>query len=388
MLKEISDDFEKLKQKRKKTTKNINELFNKIDDILNDTEKTIESLPDNELNTKLESFNTKFKSLKIEENYNNYFNSYYSSLSKLGKSISKTFTEIKELKDFYIYDYNKKLFYTIILKELYRRGDFLSANSLIKEAKLNFEEKDKLIFQDLNIITKELRNKKIEPLHNWCEKYKSYLENEKSNLFFETIKLEYLLMINDPNKTNSEIINFAKQNFKKFMNKNETFNEISKLMTLIIFRNNKISKNPYREYDINDLWKKITTLFTNNCCTYLKLPPESCFFLTICAGMISLPQILKAMKILNNKIEIGKDKELPFEIKLPNQFKFHSLFICPVTKEISNKDNPPMLLNCGHCVSKNALEKMEKTGTGRNQIKCPTCPNKQNYKDAKELHIF
>jgi len=195
MLKEISDDFEKLKQKRKKTTKNINELFNKIDDILNDTEKTIESLPDNELNTKLESFNTKFKSLKIEENYNNYFNSYYSSLSKLGKSISKTFTEIKELKDFYIYDYDKKLFYTIILKELYRRGDFLSADSLIKEAKLNFEEKDKLIFQDLNIITKELRNKKIEPLHNWCEKYKSYLENEKSNLFFETIKLEYLLMI-------------------------------------------------------------------------------------------------------------------------------------------------------------------------------------------------
>jgi len=195
-------------------------------------------------------------------------------------------------------------------------------------------------------------------------------------------------MINDPNKTNSEIINFAKLNFKKFMNKNETFNEISKLMTLIIFRNNKVSKNPYREYDINDLWKKITTLFTNNCCTYLKLPPESCFFLTICAGMISLPQILTAIRILNNKIEIGKDKELPFEIKLPNQFKFHSLFICPVTKEISNKDNPPMLLNCGHCVSKKALEKMEKIGTNRNQIKCPTCPNKQNYKDAKELHIF
>ena len=67
MLKEISDDFEKLKQKRKKTTKNINELFNKIDDILNDTEKTIESLPDNELNTKLESFNTNLNHLKSKK---------------------------------------------------------------------------------------------------------------------------------------------------------------------------------------------------------------------------------------------------------------------------------------------------------------------------------
>ena len=104
--------------------------------------------------------------------------------------------------------------------------------------------------------------------------------------------------------------------------------------------------------------------------------------------MISLPQLLKAEHILKSKKELLNEKELPYELQLPNQLKFHNLFICPVTKDTSTVDNPPMLLNCGHCVSKNALEKMQRVGSHSNQIKCPTCPNVQSVKDAQELFIF
>jgi len=68
--------------------------------------------------------------------------------------------------------------------------------------------------------------------------------------------------------------------------------------------------------------------------------------------MIALPQILKAERILKNKKDITNETELPYEIQKNNQLKFHSIFICPVTKEISTKDNPPMLLTCGHVVSR------------------------------------
>jgi hypothetical protein len=120
------------------------------------------------------------------------------------------------------------------------------------------------------------------------------------------------------------------------------------------------------------------------------LPNESGFYLSTLSGMIALPQIIKAEKILKNKKEIINEKELPYEIVLPNQLKFHSLFICPVTKEISTPENPPMLLNCGHTVSQNALEKMQKGSSSINsqQIKCPTCPNIQSIKDAQKLFIF
>lgn len=120
------------------------------------------------------------------------------------------------------------------------------------------------------------------------------------------------------------------------------------------------------------------------------MPNESGFYLTTLSGMIALPQILKAEKILKGKKEIINQKELPYEIHLSNHLKFHSLFICPVTKEISTPENPPMLLSCGHVVSQNALEKMQKGNStiNRDQIKCPTCPNIQNIKDAQNIYIF
>ena len=67
---------------------------------------------------------------------------------------------------------------------------------------------------------------------------------------------------------------------------------------------------------------------------------------------------------------------------------FHSIFICPVSKEISNQDNPPMLLTCGHVISKNSMEKIKK-GSGSNiKIKCPTCPKESSYSNCKQINIF
>lgn len=82
------------------------------------------------------------------------------------------------------------------------------------------------------------------------------------------------------------------------------------------------------------------------------MPKQSSFYITLLAGMIAMPQIVKASKVLKGKIDMIKDKELPYEISLPKELKFHSIFICPVTKESSTEENPPMLLSCGHVISK------------------------------------
>jgi hypothetical protein len=47
--------------------------------------------------------------------------------------------------------------------------------------------------------------------------------------------------------------------------------------------------------------------------------------------------------------------ELPFEIELNPKFIYHSIFYCPVMKEISMGDNNPVLLGCGHMISKYML---------------------------------
>lgn len=65
----------------------------------------------------------------------------------------------------------------------------------------------------------------------------------------------------------------------------------------------------------------------------------------------------------NDWINKSTINELPCEIDLGPDFKFHNVFFCPVSKEISTsqKDNPPMLLVCGHVISKNSLNRIAKT---------------------------
>ena len=44
-------------------------------------------------------------------------------------------------------------------------------------------------------------------------------------------------------------------------------------------------------------------------------------------------------------------KEFPLDIEIGKDFKFHSIFVCPISREISTPENYPMLLKCGHVIS-------------------------------------
>ena len=278
MLNEIITTLDKVKEKHKKANTNISNILNKLQNNLKDCEKKLKEIPESESQeNKKESYSkilnesiSSLKSMNLIDDYNNYYNNFYGSLSKLGKKMSKNFQTENNLSDCKIYSYDKSLFNTIILKDLYRRGDFETSDALIKDGNLNFDQNYKFVFQDLNLITRDLKDHNIDTLHKWCEKYKTYLESIKSNLFFEVLKLEYILMLNDNEKSLKECVQFAKKEFAQFLTNKEHYSEISKLMTLLIFRKNEVSKSPYTEYNnIDDLWKKVSDIFINNCCTYL-----------------------------------------------------------------------------------------------------------------------
>ena len=70
------------------------------------------------------------------------------------------------------------------------------------------------------------------------------------------------------------------------------------------------------------------------------------------ASTLSLPTLTQKLSNLRDRKDFEKMTELPVEIELGKEFKFHNIFKCPVAKEISQKDNPPCLLTCGHVISK------------------------------------
>jgi hypothetical protein len=52
---------------------------------------------------------------------------------------------------------------------------------------------------------------------------------------------------------------------------------------------------------------------------------------------------------------------LQIEIPLPPENRYHSVFACPVSKEQASVTNPPMMLECGHVVAKDSLQKLAKS---------------------------
>lgn len=46
------------------------------------------------------------------------------------------------------------------------------------------------------------------------------------------------------------------------------------------------------------------------------------------------------------------------EIELDTEHRYHSIFACPILRQQSSEENPPMKLVCGHVISRDALDKL------------------------------
>lgn len=102
------------------------------------------------------------------------------------------------------------------------------------------------------------------------------------------------------------------------------------------------------------------------------------------AGRAYLPRLLKASKLFAQTGEsIIEDSTLTLPLELAPEHRFHSIFICPVSKQQSTSSNPPLRLPCGHVVSKVSLEGIARRG----RFKCPYCPKEGAMVMTQELDI-
>ena len=77
----------------------------------------------------------------------------------------------------------------------------------------------------------------------------------------------------------------------------------------------------------------------------------------------------------------NKNDELPIEIDVGPNSRYHSIFACPILRQQTTDTNPPMRLTCGHCISRDALNKL----SVGHKLKCPYCPVEQNPNDARQI---
>lgn len=246
-------------------------------------------------------------------------------------------------------------------------------------------------FSEMYEILNELKNHNLAPAIVWSRINSAELDRRGSNLEFELSKLQYLWLFEGPKRNGlpdnhhngvTGAIAYAKLHFPHFPIRHRK--EIQKLVTAILYQSN-LNESPYKQvFDFEAAWEEVSSSFTREFCFLLGLSAESPLYVAATAGAIALPTLLKLASIVKEKrTEWTTQNELPVEIPLPRSMIYHAIFVCPVSKEQTTEENPPMMMPCGHVVAKESLHKLAKGG----RFKCPYCPNESHTRDAKQITL-
>lgn len=243
-------------------------------------------------------------------------------------------------------------------------------------------------FRKMYDILGELRyNGNPQPVMEWVAENRGQLEERGSNLEFELFRWQFIWIFNgagDPNMPAAEArhraIEYARERSSGFRERH--FLEFRQLICAMAFHSN-LDKSPYhRVFDSQDAWHEAIASFSREFCFLLGLTASSPLLHAVNAGCVALPALMKMNSLMNQtRANWTTQQELPAEVPLPSSLQFHSIFVCPVSKEQATQDNPAMLLPCGHVLAKQSLENIARVSF----IKCPYCPQQAHVSEAQSI---
>jgi hypothetical protein len=309
----------------------------------------------------------------------------YSGISKFGKSLEKTFksnlmpaehTPRFELS-------SKKLVNRAIVMHLARSGEFQVASTFMNEANVSVPDTLLREFSNMYDILQQIDCKNLGPAIEWAVDNRKSLLARGSNLEFSLHKLQFIHYLIDE-RDQVKAHGYAQTNLSVFGDR--YLCDISRLMASMLYVD-RIDGSPYTEIFARPSYEDVRGMFASEFCSLLGLPPQSPLYLAVTAGSIALPILAKMESVMKRRgAEWTTSHELPVEIDLPEIFMFHSVFVCPVSKEQTTDANPPMMLPCGHILANNSVRSLGKE-SATHTFKCPYCPMDTNYSQAKRVYF-
>ena len=260
---------------------------------------------------------------------------------------------------------------------------------------LGIDESESLVMQSqftamYHILSQLREHHNLQPAIMWAREHADALEKRASNLEFELCRLQYVMVflgdvemgVSDPTINQSRALAFAWQELQSFTGR--YMPELQQLLCALAFSTN-LEESPYRHiFDHQTVWDDVSASFTREFCGLMKLSAESPLYIAATAGAIALPTLLKLQTIMQQKrTEWTTENELPVETPLPPAYQFHSIFVCPVSKEQTTDSNPPMMMPCGHVIARESLQRLSKGG----KFKCPYCPGESHPREATKIFL-
>jgi len=242
----------------------------------------------------------------------------------------------------------------------------------------------KLPFQ-MYAILEAMKARNLEPTLNWAAKNHDQQLQNGSMLEFKLYQLQFVEMLSKGSRgeAKDEALLYARTHLVPFAAVHKE--EFQKLMACLLWVG-RLDQSPYSELMSSAHWEKLAEELTHQFCSLLGQSRESPLSVAVSAGFQGLPTLLKLTQVMAaKKQEWQVMKQLPIPIDIRPEFQYHSVFVCPVLREQSSDENPPMRMPCGHVVSKQSIMKLSKSSS--RPFKCPYCPSEAVASHCKQLHF-
>ncbi|CAG8541111.1 7891_t:CDS:2 [Ambispora gerdemannii] len=359
----------------------INSVEN-IDKIINALNESVEHISTSPENTSeaLSSLSRQIKEIStqtIEEH-----KEYQAVLSRYGKAIDKKWKhDVTLASNPNAFEGKDKILQMTVALHFICQGKFELGKTFMREAGLEISTELQSQFVKMYEILKAIREYNLEPALIWARSEREKLEKRGSSLEFQLHRLHFIQYLR--NQSRYEALHYAQLNFQYFQTQH--FREIQRLMCSLVYIN-RLESSPYADLLSTEGWTNIQNTFATDFCSLLGLSRESPLFISVTVGATALPWLIKMATIMKEKKnEWSQQNELPVEVPLTDDMRYHSIFACPVSKEQATEDNPPMMMPCGHVICKDSLNKLSKGQSSR--FKCPYCPNESIPTQAMRVHF-
>ncbi|XP_077992250.1 E3 ubiquitin-protein ligase RMND5A-like [Glandiceps talaboti] len=382
---EVDKVFGKFQQIASHSQKTLEELIQHVEGIRNE----LGNAPENHELTAAQSILLTQCAKKVKDSatcLGSNHKDLHSSVSKVGKAIDRNFMpDINALGQDSNFDSAEKinLINEVICEHFFRKGMLDIAEQLIQDAGLQVDGTNKEPFIEINKILEALKGRNLTPALQWAQMHREQLQAQNSSLEFKLHRLQFIELLKGGASSQQQILHYAR-NFGIFADGHSR--ELQVLMGSLLYLRQGIENSPYSHLLDPIHWLEICDVFTRDACALLGLSVDSPLSVSVQAGAVALPSLLNIKHVMQQRQVSGvwssKD-ELPIEVDLGSDCRYHSIFACPILRQQSTDHNPPMRLICGHVISRDSLNKL----ISGNKIKCPYCPVEQSPADARQIHF-
>ena len=231
-------------------------------------------------------------------------------------------------------------------------------------------------YEALHAVIAALRTHDVAPALSWLTQHRCALaaltrphqQSGVAALEFALHRQHFLMLLQ--REGHGAAVAYARSHFQRL--DASLLGDWQRLMGALLYAG-RLLESPYSELLSESAWERAVHLFTRECCALLGTASESPLAVVVDAGTAALPTLVKMTSVVAAKGQSWQAlQQLPLEVALPPRLAFHSVFACPVAREQSSPDNPPMILPCGLVLCKQSIQKLAR-GSGR-LFKCPYCP--------------